>query len=69
MTAFGLSAIVAGTAFFLWRRIDSDDRLKIWPRYGLFCGLCCMGSLLGMFSSAAFMSSMVDLFSGNCEQR
>jgi hypothetical protein len=69
MTAFGLSAIVAGTAFFLWRRIDSDDRLKIWPRYGLFCGLCCTGSLFGLFSSAAFMSSMVNLFTSNCEQR
>ena len=60
---------MAGTAFFLWRRIDSDDRLNIWPRYGLFCGLCCMGSLFGMFSSAAFMSSMVNLFSGKCEMR
>jgi hypothetical protein len=62
VTIFFLSAVFNGTAFFLWRRIEAEDRLRLWQLYGWFTCLSCLGSFFGVFSMTASMQSDVSLY-------
>jgi hypothetical protein len=69
VAAFFLSAIVAATALFLWRRVDRSDRHRLWQLYGFFTGLCCVGSVLGAIAILVFMQSYELLFRRNEVER
>lgn len=60
---FCLSALVAGTAFFRWRRIT--DRDGLWQLYGWFTGLSFVGSFFGAFSMATTMQALAHLYNGD----
>jgi hypothetical protein len=59
---FCLSAVFNGIAFFLWRRIEAEDRLRLWQLYGWFTCLSCVGSFFGVFSMAANMQCDISLY-------
>jgi hypothetical protein len=50
--------------FFLWRRMDEDDRRRVWRLYGWFSGLMACGSCFGAVTWAARMMNMVDIYRG-----
>ncbi len=51
--------------FYLWRRVNSDERSRLWWLYGWFCGLMLCGSCIGTVTWAAWMQVIVNLLSGN----
>jgi hypothetical protein len=50
--------------FYLWRRMDEEDRGRVWRLYGWFSGLMMCGSCVGALAWAAEMNSLVNLFKG-----
>ena len=50
--------------FFLWRRMDEDDRRRVWRLYGWFSGLMMCGSCFGAVAWAARMMYQVNLSAG-----
>ncbi len=64
IAAYCVSALAGGTMFFLWRRMDEDDRRRVWRLYGWFSGLMMCGSCFGAVAWAARMMYQVNLSAG-----
>jgi len=63
VAAFCLSALGSGTMFVRWRRLEEDDRRRVWLLYGWFSGLMCVGSVFGVFAWAGWMQVLLSFFS------
>jgi hypothetical protein len=48
--------------FYRWRRLEEEDRGRVWWLYGWFTGLMACGSCVGAVAWAARMASLVNLF-------
>jgi hypothetical protein len=48
--------------FYRWRRIEEEDRGRVWRLYGWFTGLMACGSCVGVVTWAARMIQLVYLF-------
>lgn len=55
LAAFCLSAVASAYMFARWRRLDEDDREKVWRLYGRYTGLMFVGSCFG---AAAWLCNM-----------
>ena len=53
---------------YRWRRLDDDDRLRVWRLYGWFCFLMLCGSCFGAVTWAARMISLINGFKANDPQ-
>ncbi len=51
--------------FFLWRRLDVEDRRRMWRYYGVYSGLMLCGSCFGTVSWSAQMMNFAYQFQGN----
>jgi len=49
--------------FLQWRRMEEDDRQRVWLLYGWFSGLACLGSAFGAAAWGAYMQYLVAEFS------
>jgi len=49
--------------FLRWRRMAEEDRRRVWRLYGWFSGLMCLGSVFGAVTWAAWMMTLVWIFS------
>jgi hypothetical protein len=49
--------------FLMWRRMDEDDRQRLWRLYGWFCGLMFCGSCFGAVTWGFWMQGEVEFFS------
>jgi len=47
VAAFCVSAVVSGTMFLRWWRMELEDRPRVWELYGWFSGLMLCGSCFG----------------------
>ena len=54
-----MSAVGGGTMLWRWWRMEEQDRQRVWPLYGWFCGLMCVGSVFGACAWAAQMQSII----------
>jgi hypothetical protein len=54
IAAYSVCALAGGTMFVLWRRVEDDDRRRIWRLYGWFSGLLLCGSCFGIASWSAW---------------
>ncbi len=48
--------------FYLWRRLEEEDRGRVWRLYGWFTALMACGSCFGVVAWTAFMISRVSFF-------
>ena len=48
--------------FLLWWRMDEEDRQLVWPLYGWFSGLMCVGSVFGAVTWGAQIPYLVAIF-------
>jgi hypothetical protein len=62
IAAFCVSAVVGGTMFLQWWRMEEEDRPRVWLLYGWFSGLMCLGSVFGVVTWAAWMQYLVTIF-------
>jgi hypothetical protein len=53
IAACSLSAAATAAGFFLWRRLNQENRKKLWRFYGVFSGFGCIGSCFGILANAA----------------
>jgi len=60
-----VSAVAGGTMFYLWRRMEEEDRGRVWRLYGWFSGLMACGSCVGAVAWAARMMQLVNAFKAN----
>jgi hypothetical protein len=60
-----VSALASGAMFFLWRRMNSEGRQRVWRLYGWYSGLMMCGSCFGAVSWAARMMNLVYGFRAN----
>jgi hypothetical protein len=51
--------------FYRWRRMEEEDRGRVWRLYGWFSGLMACGSCVGAVAWAAYMMLLENLFKGN----
>ena len=58
VAAFIVCALAQGIAFWRWKRLSSDEKLKGWRLYGWFCGFSFLSSIVGC---AAYASRFVSL--------
>jgi hypothetical protein len=68
IAAYCVSALVAGTMFFRWWRLDKDDKQRVWLLYGWYSGLMVCGSCVGSVTWAARMMNLMNLFKGEDAQ-
>ena len=54
-----VSALVGGAMFYLWWRLDSYDRQRVWRLYGWFSSLMMCGSCVGVLTWLAKTLSLV----------
>jgi hypothetical protein len=59
VVAYCFSFFAAGTMFYLWWRLDSYDRQRVWPLYGWFSSLMMCGSCVGVLTWLAKTLSLV----------
>ncbi len=57
-----VSALAGGTMFYRWRRMEEEDRGRVWRLYGWFTALMACGSCFGVVAWTATMISRVRLF-------
>jgi hypothetical protein len=57
--AYCFSFVAAGTMFYLWWRLASSDRQRVWPLYGWFSLLMMCGSCVGILTWLAKVLSLV----------
>jgi hypothetical protein len=57
-----VSALAGGTIFYLWRRMEEDDRGRVWRLYGWFTALLACGSCFGVVAWTASMFYRARLF-------
>ena len=50
--------------FYRWRRMEEEDRGRMWRLYGWFTALMACGSCVGAVAWAAYMMSLVNGFTG-----
>jgi len=62
VAAFCVSAVVSGTMFLRWWRMELEDRPRVWELYGWFSGLMCLGSVFGALTWGAWMVVLVPIF-------
>ena len=62
---FCVSAVAGGTMFYRWRRMEEEDRGRVWRLYGWFTALMACGSCFGAVAWAARMTSLANGFKGN----
>jgi hypothetical protein len=48
--------------FYRWRRMEEEDRARVWRLYGWFSGLMACGSCIGAVAWAARMMDLVNLY-------
>jgi hypothetical protein len=65
IATYGLSALAAGAMFYMWRRLDKQDRQRVWPLYGWFSGLMLCGSCIGAVTWAVAITTRFNFLSGN----
>ncbi len=58
VAAFIVCALAQGIAFWRWKRLSSDEKLKGWRLYGWFCGFSFLSSIVGC---GAYASRFVSL--------
>ena len=51
--------------FYRWRRMEEEDRGRVWRLYGWFTALMACGSCFGAVAWAAYMMLLVNGFKGN----
>jgi hypothetical protein len=51
--------------FYRWRRMEEEDRGRVWRLYGRFTALLACGSCVGAVSTAAKMMNLVNGFQAN----
>jgi hypothetical protein len=51
--------------FHRWRRMQEEDRGRVWRLYGWFSALMTCGSCVGVVAWTARMMNLVNLFNGN----
>ena len=51
--------------FYRWRRMEEEDRGRVWRLYGWFTALMACGSCVGAVSTAAKMMNLVNGFEAN----
>ncbi len=51
--------------FYRWRRMEEEDRVRVWRLYGWFTALMAYGSCVGAVAWAARMMSNVNFFLGD----
>jgi hypothetical protein len=51
--------------FYRWRRLEEEDRRRVWRLYGWFTALMTCGSCFGAVAWAARMMQLVNGFKGN----
>jgi hypothetical protein len=57
-----ISALAGGTMFYRWRRMEEEDRARVWRLYGWFSGLMAFGSCVGAVAWAARMVELENSF-------
>jgi hypothetical protein len=57
-----VSSLAGGTMFYLWRRMEEEDRGRVWQLYGWFSALMACGSCFGVVAWTASMMSRARLF-------
>jgi hypothetical protein len=53
------------TVFYRWRRMEEEDRRRVWRLYGWVSGLMAFGSCVGAVTWAARMMQLVSSFKAN----
>jgi ABC-type multidrug transport system fused ATPase/permease subunit len=51
--------------FYRWRRMEEEDRGRVWRLYGWFTALMACGSCVGAVAWAARMMNLVNIFEAN----
>ena len=59
-----MSAVAGGTMFYRWRRMEEEDRGRMWRLYGWFTALMACGSCFGTVVWAARMMAVTNFFKG-----
>ena len=54
--------------FYRWRRMEEEDRGRVWRLYGWFTALMACGSCFGAVAWAAKMMTLVNGFKGNTSE-
>jgi hypothetical protein len=54
--------------FYRWRRMEEEDRGRVWRLYGWFTALMACGSCVGAVAWTADMMVRVNLFKGNASE-
>jgi hypothetical protein len=54
--------------FYRWRRMEEEDRGRLWRLYGWFSALMACGSCFGAVAWAAQMMGLVNAFKGNTSE-
>ena len=49
--------MAGGVMFYVWRRMQEEDRRRVWLLYGWFSGLMLCGSCFGVVTWAAYIMS------------
>ena len=60
-----MSAVAGGTMFYRWRRMEEEDRGRVWRLYGWFTALMTCGSCFGAMAWAALMFNLLNAFKAN----
>jgi hypothetical protein len=63
-----VSALAGGTMVYLWRRLEEEDRGRMWRLYGWFTALMACGSCFGVVAWTAAMIYRARLFEANDAQ-
>ena len=54
--------------FYRWRRMEEEDRGRVWRLYGWFTALMACGSCFGAVAWAARMMNLANAFKGNTSE-
>jgi hypothetical protein len=60
--AFLVCAAASGCVFWLWKRLDANNRNRVWKYYGWFSGLMCFGCCVGAVSYPAWALFLVKYY-------
>jgi hypothetical protein len=62
ISAYCVSGLVGGTMFYLWQRMEAEERGRVWRLYGWFSGLIACGSCVGVVAWTARMMILENFF-------
>jgi hypothetical protein len=60
IAAYCVCAVASGAMFYLWRRLQEEDRQTVWLRYGWFSALMFSGSCFGAVTWGLWVQAEVD---------